>query len=175
MWSVKYDSDKTSNAPQIFKVGTHTFSGVPENIEIEDIHDSDKVHEGSKLTIKNVSENDAGKYICTIAIEKQKEVHFQVNVVDELETKETRTDAATSDAIKTSKFSAVVFLSTLLCAVVYRQWVSTKENIVTLVIRYLNFCEHHIPCGELSVEVNNFKGSKDSFPRLIKFWSKANE
>ena len=121
MWSVKYDSDKTSNAPQIFKVGTHTFNGVPENIEIEDIHDSDKVHEGSKLTIKNVSENDAGKYICTIAIEKQKEVHFQVNVVDELETKETRTDAATSDAIETSKFSAVVFLSTLLCAVVYRQ------------------------------------------------------
>ena len=52
-----------------------------------------------------------------------------------------------------------------------------KKNIVTLVIRYMNFCEHHIPCGELSVEVNNFKGSKDPFPRLIKFMfgSKANE
>ena len=123
MWSVKYAHDNTANPPQILKVGTHVFANAPDNIQIEEIHDTDRVVDGSKLTIKNVSETDAGKYICTIAIEKQKEVHFQVNVVDghETETEETRTEQATSGTVQTSQLSAVVFLSTLLCAAIYRQ------------------------------------------------------
>ena len=125
MWSVKYDSDVTANPPQILQVGSHSFATTPDNILIEDITDADHVVEGSKLTIKIVSPNDAGKYICTIAIEKPQEIHFQVNVVSghqQEEIKETRTDAATSAVGQTSQFSVVVvFLSTLLCAAIYRQ------------------------------------------------------
>jgi hypothetical protein len=121
MWSVKYDNDLTAKSPQILSVGDHQISGTPGNIEIKDITNN-SIIAGSELTVKNVGQNDAGKYICTIAIEYPKEVQFHVVIVNEHQTEVTPTNAltsATSAIWQTAQFLVnVIFMGILLCATI---------------------------------------------------------
>jgi hypothetical protein len=121
IWKVKYESDKSDNLPSILKVGDHLYAGVDKtHLDIVDVKEGDDSIVGNLLKIEKVVTSDAGRYICSIAVNPPKEVHFDVKVVA---TQETKTDAATSSA-KTSQLSvASMMLATLtfVFVAVYRQ------------------------------------------------------
>lgn len=122
MWQVKYETDKSNHEPIVIKVGNTWLGTVDRNrFHIDDLKVGND-NEGSILKISDVDPNDAGVYICTIAVEDKKSIYtkLQVKPVGE---QETLTKEVTSGSQQQISSQSSVWLSAtaLLCSAIYRR------------------------------------------------------